>query len=305
MAYPLPTEHERRALFAWLEQASSLTAWRRLYSYDQAFVDAVRGVYEQEQSTPGLAQTIPTGWYTRLLQSHDAFAAGLERLKKGDRRCFDFLGARGHFSEGLHSVTWWQDMYGGSIYGRNGFGVDESPRWPEIEKAMHECLGALSDIGVVLQERNTDVPAPIRELPSHLTQTTSSLSKWWVAQADLPPVPIAHPEVLVNTGRIIPHYGIWEPVVVTRQPGILGAWRGPQAPPSGGRAIDGCMNYLHGGSAAPTIGFDGDGQRQEGRPTAWRLLWEDQRYGSEPVPEKEQHYVFVQPVPGEVLFKYF
>jgi hypothetical protein len=138
-----------------------------------------------------------------------------------------------------------------------------------------------------------------------VTQTTSSLIKWWVARTELPPVPIAHPELLVKTGQIVPQYGIWEPVVVERQPGIFGRWRWPQAPPSGGRLVDGCMNYLHGGSAAPTIGFEEDGQRQEGRPTTWRLLWWDQRYGSEPVPEKEQHYTFVQPVPGEVLFKYF
>ena len=40
MAYPLPTEHERRAPFRWLEQAASLTAWRRLSSYNRRFVDA-------------------------------------------------------------------------------------------------------------------------------------------------------------------------------------------------------------------------------------------------------------------------
>ena len=67
--------------------------------------------------------------------------------------------------------------------------------------------------------------------------------------------------------------------MVTRQAGVLGAWRGPHAPPSGRRLLDGCINYarrLH----RATIGFEGDGQRHEGRPTAWRLLWLDQRYGS-------------------------
>jgi hypothetical protein len=305
MPYPLPSEHERRALFGWLKQASSLTAWRRLYTYHQAFLDVLRSVYEEEQRTPGVEQTVHTSWYVHVLQCHDAFAAALERLQKGDRRCFDFLGTRGHFSQGLQSVIWWEDMYGGYFDGRNGFDVAESPRWPEIEKAMHDCLGALSDIGVVLQKRYTDVPAPIREMPSHLKQSTSSLSKWWAAQTELPPVPSAVPELLVNTGRTVPCYGIWEPVVVTPQPGFFGALRRPLPPPAGGRPLDGCMNYLHGGSAAPTIGFEEDGQRQEGRPTTWRLLWRDQRYGGEPIPEKEQHYTFVQPVPGEVLFKYF
>jgi hypothetical protein len=64
------------------------------------------------------------------------------------------------------------------------------------------------------------------------------------------------------------------------------------------------MNYLQGGSPAPTIDFPEDGQRREGRPTTWRLVWRDDRYGPNPIPEQESRYVFVQPVPGEVLFRY-
>jgi len=64
------------------------------------------------------------------------------------------------------------------------------------------------------------------------------------------------------------------------------------------------MNYLQGGSPAPTIDFPEDGQRREGRPTTWRLVWRDDRYGPNPIPEEESRYVFVQPVPGEVLFRY-
>src|ERR1044071_1859028 len=67
MAYPLPTVHERRALFCWLDQASSLTAWRRLYSYNQRFVEVVRSVYEEEQRPVGMKQTIPTEWIADVL----------------------------------------------------------------------------------------------------------------------------------------------------------------------------------------------------------------------------------------------
>jgi hypothetical protein len=309
MPYPLPTDHERRVLFAWLRQASSLAAWRRLYTYHQVFVDAVTTAYETEQRTPGMEQTIPTGWYTAVLDSHHAFAVALERLAQGDRRCFTFLGAPGHFSHGLWRVKWWQDMYYGFMSGRNGFGVETSPHWPEIEKAMHECLGALSDIGVVLQKRLIDDPAPIDELSEYLSYQESSLIKYWNSQAALPPVPRAVPEVLVPTGQVIPYYGIWEPVRVSRQVG-------PQATPKGvpytlapsreveGRLLDGCMNYLHGDFAAPTIAFDEDEPRHDGRPTTWRLVWRDDRYGDNPMPDEEKHYVFVQPVPGEVLFRY-
>jgi hypothetical protein len=309
MPYPIPTDHERRALFAWLKQASSLTAWRRLYTFHQVFLDAVSKAYEDEQNTPSLKQTIPTGWYTSILQDHDAFAAALERLARGDRRCFTFLGARGHFSQGILHVKWWQDMYSGSFSGRNGFDPQESPHWPEIAKAMHDCLAALSDIGAVLQDRVIGNPAPVSDVKEYLAYRESSLIKHWNAQSSIPPVPTAVPEVLVPTGKVIPCYGLWEPVRVGRRSGtgttpgglkyeLAESWE------VDGRTLDGDMNYLHGDFEAPTIEFEEDAPRNDGRPTTWRLVWRDDRYGDKPIPEEESRYVFVQPVPGEVLFTY-
>jgi hypothetical protein len=309
MPCPIPTEHERRALFAWLRQASSLTAWRRLYSHHQVFVDAVAKAYEDEQSTPGRAATIPTDWYASVLRSHDAFATALKRLEQGDRRCFTFLGAPGHFSEGILQVQWWQDMYGGSFVGRNGFDIADSPRWPEIAKAMHECLAALSDIGVVLQSRAIDLPASVSSIEEYLSIPESSLIKHWHGRSTLAAVPTGVPEILVPTGKVIPCYGIWEPVRIRRRSGT-------DTMPSGktcaladsrevdGHTLDGCLNYLHGDFEAPTIEFEEDDPRNDGRPTTWRLVWRDDRYGENPMPEEESHYVFVQPVPGEVLFTY-
>ena len=295
MAYPLPTEHERRALFGWLEQASSLTAWRWVYSYNQLFVESVRSVYEEEQRTAGLKQTIPSQWFSDVLRGQDAFDAALVRLQGGDRRCFDFLGSRGHFNEGLLPVEWWQDMYHGAMFGRNGFGIDASPRWPEIESAMYNCVSALSDIRVVLQNRFTDVPAPIHDLRIYTSTNAKSLIKWWLGRKELPPVPIADPEVLVPTGQVVPCYGIWEPVQVTAIGSEALLTARPASPPPN-RPLDGCMNYLHAGAAAPTIAFEGDGQRREGRPTTWRLLWGDSRYGHNGVPPNERNYVFISPV---------
>jgi hypothetical protein len=307
MPYALPTDHERRALFAWLKQASSLAAWRRLYSFHQAFLDSVQNVYEQEQRNIGTVPTIPTDWYASILTSHDGFAAALSRLQHADRRCFAFLGSRGHLSEGLLQVKWWQNMYAGSFSGRNGFTPADSPRWSEIEQPMHDCLAALSDIDVVLQERFTDMPAPIDAIAPYRSDPTSSLIKHWLAQPSLPPVPAITHELLVPTGSVLPCYGIWEPVRVGGQP--------PQAASGApvplaesrnvdGRLLDGCMNYLLGDFAAPTIAFPEDDLRREGRSTTWRLVWRDERYGDNPIPEEEQDYVFVQPAPGEVLFRY-
>jgi hypothetical protein len=309
MPYPIPTEHERRALCAWLKQASALTAWRRLYSFHQVFVDAVREAYEDEQNTPGLEQTIPTQWYADVLNSHDAFAVALDRLARGERRCFTFLGAPGHFSEGLRNVKWWQNMYSGSFSGRNGFDPARSSHWPQIENAMHDCLAALSDIGVVLQGRVIDNPAPVSNVKEYLSYPESSLIKHWSGQAVLPPVPTTVPEVLVPTGDVIPCYGIWEPVRIGRTsvtqttPGGL-TYELADSRDVDGRTLDGCMNYLHGDFEAPTIEFQGDSPRNDGRPTTWRLVWRDDRYQEKPIPAEESRYVFVQPVPGEVLFKY-
>jgi hypothetical protein len=309
MPYPIPTEHERRALYAWLRQASSITAWRRLYSHHQVFVDAVAKAYQDEQNTPGMKLTIPTDWYADVLQSHDAFYTALEWLARGDRRCFTYLGAPGHLSQGILNVEWWQDMYRGSYVGRNGFDPADSPHWPEIEKAMHDCLAALSDIGVVLQQRMIDDPAPVDEMTGYLSYPVSSLIKHLIGQLVLPAVPTAVPEILVPTGKVVPCYGIWEPVRVGR---IAGTGRTPKgikyvfgdSRDVDGRMLDGCMNYLHADFEAPTIAFEEDSTRHDGRPTTWRLVWCDDRYGEKPIPEEESHYVFVQPVPGEVLFTY-
>jgi len=310
MPYPIPTEHERRAVFAWLKQASSLTAWRRLYSHHQVFVDAVAKAYVEEQSTPGMTLTIDTERYTSVLRSHDAFAVALEWLAQGDRRCFTYLGAPGHFSQGILNVEWWQDMYRGSYVGRNGWDPANSPHWPEIEKAMHDCLAALSDIGVVLQPRGIDDPAPVCSVSRYLSYSHSSLIKHLVGQATLSAVPTSVlPEVLVRSGKTVPYYGIWEPVRVGR-PSSSGktpkglAYALPESREVDGHTLDGCMNYLCGAFDAPNIQFREDDQRHDGRPTTWRLVWRDDRYGDQPILEEEIHYVFVQPVPGEVLFTY-
>jgi Immunity protein 72 len=137
----------------------------------------------------------------------------------------------------------------------------------------------------------------------------SSLIKHVNHQSALPPVPRAPRDVLVPTGRLIPCYGIWEPVRLGRGVGTYDTPKGVpyELGPSreiDGRALDGCMNYLHGDFAAPTIEFDGDAPRNDGRPTTWRLVWRDDRYGDARIPAEESHYVFVQPVSGEVLFTY-
>ncbi|BEV17366.1 hypothetical protein HBDW_41540 [Herbaspirillum sp. DW155] len=54
------------------------------------------------------------------------------------------------------------------------------------------------------------------------------------------------------------------------------------------------MNYLHGGSPAPTTSaFIIDDSVD--MDTTWRLLWRDDRYTNGSIPEEEKHYRFAQP----------
>jgi hypothetical protein len=303
MSYPLPTEHERRALFCWLEQASSLTAWQRLSSYHQRFVDVARRIYDAEPRTPGMKQMIEEKELSDLLLGQDVLDAALVRLKGGDRGCFEGQGAGARFSAGLSAASWWDDMYVGCMFGRNGFGPLGSPHLEEFKMRMGQCMLAWSDIGVVLQPNDTDGPAPISDMRAYTSRRGKCLINWWVERKELPAVPLADPEVLIQTGQVVPHYGIWEPV---RDPGTLleRLTAGLSGATARHRPLDGCMNYLYGGSAAPTIEFEEDEEPEKGRPTTWRLLWRDDRYGRNPVPAHETNYVFVQPVEGEDRYAY-
>jgi hypothetical protein len=173
---------------------------------------------------------------------------------------------------------------------------------------MHGCLSALLDIGVVLQDRRTDGPACLYQVCHFVEDPLSRLIKHWLSQPVLPAVPTAVPEVLVLTGKKIPCSGIWEPVRTGRPSGPQTTRKGlpyqlPDSWEVDGRTLDGTMNYLHAKVAAPTIAFDED-DADYGRPTTWRLLWRDDRYGDNPVPEEESRYLFVQPVRGEAVFTY-
>jgi len=280
--YRLPTQHEREALFSWLKQASSLTAWERVLAHHQAFVDVVEKAFQDTHRHPpeGEDPYIPEGWMSDLLSSHVAFRAAVARLHKGDRSCFRFLGASGHFNQGISGIKFWRTLHDRYFHmGESDFPPVRSPSWPAIEQAMKACLNVYLQAAVVLQPQHLDVPAPVRSADSLQKHPDHFPFKILLRQPALPPVPSVEPPVLVKTGRTISTYGIWEPVTKV-----------------GSRyETDGCLNYLHADSPAPTIDFPEDGQRHEGRPTLWRLIWADERYGEQPVPREESSYIVAIP----------
>lgn len=312
MPFRLPNDQERRALLATLEQQSSLRAWTRVYEYHQTFVDAVEAAWRHGKqyppTDPHITQYVHDSWMGDLLRSHVALQKGVEKLRKGDKSCFKFLGAAGHFSEGLGGLSWWLDMLGRYLFaGGTEFSPYHSPKWGQIESALRESWQVYSEVGIVVEPRFLDVPATIESI-DHLhdakLMSTATIFRANFARSDLPPVPEPQPPTLVPTRQEIPCHGIWEPVRTSARggpvQGLVKRWLATEAPRD--LVVDGCMNYLCQGSPAPSIAFPEDDSRKEGRGTMWRLIWKDERYGPNGVPSEEDDYVFHAPDPTKPLF---
>jgi hypothetical protein len=298
MPYRAPDEAERRAFFHHLKMASSLTGWQRALVYYGDLLAIVRRAYEDTwRNDP--EPTIPKNEMALLAFCHSCFALGVQWLSRGDRNCFKFLGRKGHFSEAHRMIEVWRDAewrYAASISNEFILGCRQ---WPEIKSSLHKFLRVRGENSEVLQARYSDVPAPIespKEIHHPENLITGPRLRELLTRTDLAPVPTPPKEVLVPTGGLIPCFGIWEPVKVDWSAGVAGMFKKPLAPADGAYVLDGCPNYLHEGGRAPTIAFPEDTPRREGRPTVWRLLWEDRRYLDGVVPEEERDYVFKQPL---------
>jgi hypothetical protein len=296
-SYPIPTEPERRAFFHHLKMASSLTAWTRALRYFDDLLEIVKSAYEdawKNDPDPPISRSD----MALCAFCHSSFALGVEWLRKGDRTCFKFLGRKGHFSEAQRIIDVWTNAEWRSAYGIANDPALRSRMWPDIRRAVSRLVEAQGENFAVLQPKHSDVPAPIKDPRKiHSDDYIPSLRlRELLAHPDLPPVPAPPDVVLVPTGATIPCFGIWEPVKVEWGGGVAGLFRRPLPPVNGDFERDGCPNYLHQGAHAPTIGMPDDAPRWEGRPTVWRLLWEDTRYLDGVVPDEEEQYVFKQPV---------
>jgi hypothetical protein len=113
----------------------------------------------------------------------------------------------------------------------------------------------------------------------------------------LPDVPDPKEDVAVKTGEQVPCFGVWEPT-------------------ENGRCV-GVMNYLLGDTRAPAyektfldpsdtnygygyVGGIDDYGHVNGSDVVWRLIWRDDRYEDGTIPEEEEGYIFLCPVPEGV-----
>jgi hypothetical protein len=108
-------------------------------------------------------------------------------------------------------------------------------------------------------------------------------------------VPDPSENTFVRTGQTTPYSGIWEPIHAAKpsKTSLLSKFtRTPE--PHAPFEIAGAMNYLHGGSKAPTVKVETMEDIFE-IETTWRMLWRDERYQDGSVPAIEAGYRFVQP----------
>lgn len=300
MAYAIPNEEERRQLFYYLKRGSSYTAWAKLGPYYKAFVDIVRVAFEDTQNNPpeGKSPLIPQSDMALLLNGYASYENAVARLGKGDKTVFKFVGygqpAAPHFCEAFRVITVWnQSLWLEASHGGD-FPVGRSKFWPQIERALNHINDARFVCGC-LQDRYTDVPAPYDDMADLRDGTVLDFLPMLRITPNFPEVPVPKEDVLVRTGDSVPCFGIWEPVKAPLSKGFIGMFKRPEVPPDHKFELDGLMNYLHQGTAAPTIGFEADDYRKKGRPTVWRLIWADDRYEDGTIPTEELEYKFEEP----------
>lgn len=288
-AVMLPSAYERRKIFYWLQRISSLTAWRRILGFYEAWAAATENSLRVADEQGWADKTSLThGEYALILKCLAHCAEGVRRLAKGDKRVFKF-DANGEFVMAERMLTHWAEML-------NRIEIGESrvnpyvPLWEPFCKALDALSGAWSECAPdLLESRFLEDAAPTvyGQVLVKILQTTP-----------FPPTLQAVPDPLdntfVRTGRAIPCSGIWEPIKVAK--GEKNSMRSifmPAMDPQAPFELAGTMNYLHGGSNAPQVAVVTADNFLE-IDTTWRLLWRDDRYQDGSVPAIESEYQFIE-----------
>lgn len=284
----LPSDFERRQIFYWLKRNSSFTAWHRILGFFKQWANIAEASVKEASRLGWDKQTgVPESDYVLILKDLAHCEAGVLRRRQGDTRVFK-RDVNGEFLMARTMVSYWCQLASRIDIGENEIDEAHTPYWPQFRKAVRELDEAWAECALcILEPRYVRDPAP------------NIFGKWLQAQlatlpfpSNLPDIPSPTQEMRVPTGQAIPFSGIWEPInaATPKRWSLFNETPAMDSPFS----IAGCMNYLHGGLEAPQVilELDKGGQAID---TVWRLLWRDDRYADDTVPQEEQSYAFTAP----------
>lgn len=335
-AIMLPSELERRQIFYWLKRVSSYTAWNRILGYFQAWADiaensvreavnkgwivtfddegkanggllvtrtiepfdSISGIDANGNPIPARQErftyteytgtSISESDYRFILKGLAHMDEGVHRLRKGDKRVFQY-NANGEFVMGSRPADAWGTTLYRIEYDGAAIDYEHTPHWSEFKAALETLNDVMRECWqFIIESRDPRDLAP----NIYWTWLVDKL-KSMTFPTSLPEVPDPDDNTLIPTGKIIPVTGIWEPVIAPK-PAMSLFKQAP--PPTGPFPLNGCMNYLHGGSPAPAVkqaNANGDGGFEQA--VTWRLLWRDDRYEDGTLPDEEAGYVFQEP----------
>lgn len=299
--YRPPNQKERVLYFNDLKRSSSLAAWQRVFERHEKVVQLLASIHSGPGNIMGSGgrRYLEDRTLRDFESCHRAFEFAIKLLKAGNRSCFRWGESFGHFSEGMRMMRHMSDAHTRLFQGEGGIPVMLSPRWPELSQTLRECFSAYNYCGSILERsdaanRPARFAGPERELPGLENGSFALLAKQF---ADLEAPPVIGPDepvLVVRSEKSVPVSGIWEPCVAPyRRTGFWDRFRRQRFLFKELKTNhEGCMNYLHEGAKAPRIDFPDNTFRVGGRRVSWYLLWEDQRYGSNPIPEEEGSYTY-------------
>ena len=253
-------DDDRRKIFWYLKRQTSYTAWSREAEFFDRFADVfAKQVREQPIVAGSMFEANCTPFFTMVVKAQAAYEEALERLRQGDRTIF-LQNSRGAMVDAtVLSEHWYVELINNGPQGDHTY---SGKYVTAMEDLMREFFLAVADRSY-LQPRMADTPAP------------EAWGSYWpalYAQLPLPTqlddVPLPVNEKLIRSGDEVLVSGIYEPQIK-----------------------DGCMNYLLGGTPAPTL-WENDVVESTGNVLSvnWRLIWEDRRYQDGTIPAEERQY---------------
>lgn len=292
MPFPqLPDSQDRQRLFHLLKKLSSITAWQRISHFYQQWANmAEASVRDAVNQGWGKRKGLPQRDYGLILNGLAHCEEGVKRLRQGNKLIFRY-DANGEFVMARRPLTYFHEFVRRVQTGDSDIDLAHTPHWDAFCAMTSMLDSAWSECGpLILESQYPDQPAALV-----FNQPWRDRLNKLPFPDNLSPVPEPLRNTVVASGKGLPCSGIWEPVELPMRKNASSLFSRSAEALDGPLPPAGCMNYLHGGSDAPTIEvFDVDDEIEE-VATQWRLIWKDDRYLDGTIPDEESAYMFTEP----------